>query len=108
MLALAAAQTPETVREHYETTYGEMRPAGYVAVGEFHYLGLDEARAAAEAADAAGTELVLLLSAYARGGIERSRQSSSDEYLRQVEQLASEGIRVGLAPHSVRACPREW
>ena len=34
---------------------------GYTAVGEFHYLGLAEARAAAEAAVAAGVELVLLL-----------------------------------------------
>src|SRR5262245_10676965 len=108
MPALAAVQTPDTVREGYEKTYREMRAAGYVAVGEFHYLGLDEARAAAEAASAAGMELVLLLSAYARGGIERSRQASPEEYLGQVEQLEAEGIRVGLAPHSVRACPREW
>jgi formimidoylglutamate deiminase len=108
MLELAATQTPESVRSEYEATYREMLAAGYVAVGEFHYLGLDEARAAAEAADAAGIELVLLLSAYARGGIERSRQSSTDEYFRQVEQLQTEGIRVGLAPHSVRACPRDW
>jgi formimidoylglutamate deiminase len=108
MLALAAAQTPETVRDGYERTYREMRAAGYVAAGEFHYLGLDEARAAAEAAAAAGIELVLLLSAYGRGGIERSRQESPDAYLAQVELLASEGIRMGLAPHSVRACPRDW
>jgi formimidoylglutamate deiminase len=63
---------------------------------------------AAEAAAAAGIELVLLLSAYARGGIERSCQSSPEEYFSQVEQLRAESIRVGLAPHSVRACPREW
>jgi formimidoylglutamate deiminase len=25
-----------------------------------------------------------------------------------VEELRTEGIRVGLAPHSVRACPAEW
>jgi formimidoylglutamate deiminase len=108
MLALAAAQTPESVRTGYEATYREMREAGYSAVGEFHYLGLDEARTAAEAAAAAGIELVLLLSAYARGGIERSCQSSPEEYFSQVEQLRAESIRVGLAPHSVRACPREW
>jgi formimidoylglutamate deiminase len=30
------------------------------------------------------------------------------EYLRQVEELRADGVRVGLAPHSVRACPREW
>jgi len=108
MLELAAAQTPERVRREYEEAYRGMRDAGYWAVGEFHYLGLDEARAAAGAAEAAGIELVLLLSAYARGGIERFRQASPDAYFAQLEQLRGDGIRVGVAPHSVRACPREW
>ena len=108
MLELASAQTPETVREEYEATYREMLAAGYSAVGEFHYLGLEAARAAAEAARAARIELVLLLSAYARGGLDFMRQESVAQYLGQVEQLQAEGIRVGLAPHSVRACPRDW
>ena len=68
MLELAAAQEPGRVRQEYEATYREMHAAGYRVVGEFHYLGLDEARASAAAAAAAGIELVLLLSAYARGG----------------------------------------
>jgi formimidoylglutamate deiminase len=85
-----------------------MRAAGYTAVGEFHYVGLAEAGAAAEAAREAGVELVLLLAAYARGGSERFRQASVADYLAQVETLAEAGVRVGLAPHSVRACPREW
>jgi formimidoylglutamate deiminase len=108
MLAEAERQTPATVRELYARAYREMRAAGYTAVGEFHYLGLDEARAAAEAAAEAGVELVLLLAAYARGGLPRMRQASPAEYLRQLESLRGEGIRVGVAPHSVRACPREW
>jgi formimidoylglutamate deiminase len=108
MLELASEQTPETVREGYEATYREMLAAGYAAVGEFHYLGLEEARAAAEAATAAGIQLVVLLSAYARGGLDFMRQDSVAEYVAQVEQLRAEGIRVGLAPHSVRACPRDW
>lgn len=108
MLELAERQTPQTVRAEYEQTYREMRAAGYTAVGEFHYLGLDEARAAAEAAGAAGIELVVLLTAYARGGLPRFRQASVDGYFEQVEGLRSEGIRVGLAPHSVRACPADW
>ena len=53
MLALAERQTPSTVRELYARTYREMRAAGYTAVGEFHYLGLDTAFAAAEAAEEA-------------------------------------------------------
>jgi formimidoylglutamate deiminase len=108
MLELAAAQTPERIRSEYVEVYRELRAAGYTAVGEFHYLGLEEGRAAAEAAGEAGIELVLLHVAYARGGIERFRQESVATYLDEVEQLRSGGIRVGVAPHSVRACPRDW
>jgi formimidoylglutamate deiminase len=108
MLDLAGGLTPGHVREGYVETYREMRAAGYTAVGEFHYVGLAEAHAAVEAAREAGIELVLLLSAYGRGGIDRFRQGSVADYLGQVEELAGAGARVGLAPHSVRACPREW
>jgi formimidoylglutamate deiminase len=108
MLELAAAQTPERVRREYVGVYRELRAAGYTAVGEFHYLGLDEGRAAADAAAESGIELVLLHVAYARGGIERFRQGSVADYLRELEELRTAGIRVGVAPHSVRACPRDW
>jgi formimidoylglutamate deiminase len=108
MLAEAARQTPGTVREEYEQTYAELFGAGYTAVGEFHYLGLDEAYAAIEAARAAGIEIVLLLAAYERGGLDRFRQRSVAEYLDQVEALRETGARVGVAPHSVRACSAEW
>jgi formimidoylglutamate deiminase len=108
MLALAEQQTPDSVRRDYAATYTEMRAAGYTAVGEFHYLGLDEARAAADAAREARIELVVVLAAYARGGLPRFRQDSVRDYLAQVDELASNGIRVALAPHSVRACPRGW
>jgi formimidoylglutamate deiminase len=108
MLELAAAQTPEGVRREYVGVYRELLAAGYTAVGEFHYLGLDEAHAAAEAAEEAGIELVLLHVAYARGGIERFRQESVAAYLRELEELRDAGMRVGVAPHSVRACPRDW
>lgn len=108
MIAEATRQTPETVRRDYADTYREMRAAGYTAVGEFHYLGLDEARAAGEAAREAGVELTLLLTAYARGGSPRFRQDSVAEYLAQVEELRASGLRVGCAPHSVRACPADW
>jgi formimidoylglutamate deiminase len=108
MLAEAERQAPELVRSSYETVYGELRAAGYTAVGEFHYLGLAEALSAAEAASAAGVELALLHVAYARGGLPRFRQESVAEYLSQVEELRERGHRVGLAPHSVRACPVEW
>jgi formimidoylglutamate deiminase len=108
MLREAERQTPASVREEYAATYCEMRAAGYTAVGEFHYLGFQEALGAHEAAAGAGIELVLLLAAYARGGLPRFRQGSPTEYLEQVESLRAHGARVGLAPHSVRACPADW
>jgi formimidoylglutamate deiminase len=108
MLDTARGLTPEQVRSEYEAVYREMQAAGYTAVGEFHYIGFPEAEAAVDAARAAGIELVLLLAAYGRGGIDRFRQGSAAEYLEQVERLRGAGARVGLAPHSVRACPADW
>ena len=108
MLDVARGLSPGQVREDYADTYREMRAAGYTAVGEFHYLGLPEAEAALEAAGEAEIEIVLLHAAYARGGLERFRQPSVAAYLRDVESLRDGGARVGLAPHSVRACPRDW
>ncbi len=108
MLAEAGRQTLELVRREYVLVYRELRRAGYTTVGEFHYLGFDEALAAVEAAEEAGIRIVLLLAAYGRGGLERFRQGSAAEYLRQVEDLRGRGIPVGVAPHSVRACPADW
>lgn len=108
MLAEAERQTPESVRREYAETYRELRAAGYTAVGEFHYLGLPEAHAAVDAAAEARIEIVVLLSAYARGGIPRFRQDSTAEYFLQLEELRERGVRVGCAPHSVRACPPDW
>lgn len=108
MLAEAERHTPDTVRSLYADVYREMIASGFTAVGEFHYLGAAEARAAADAAAEAGIGFVCLHVAYARGGIDRMRQPSVSAYLAEVESLASEGIAVGLAPHSVRACPPGW
>jgi formimidoylglutamate deiminase len=108
MLAEAERQTPELVRREYVEVYRELRSSGFTAVGEFHYLGYDEALAAVEAAEEAGIRLVLLLAAYGRGGRPRFRQDSAPDYLRQVEALRARDIAVGLAPHSVRACPSDW
>jgi formimidoylglutamate deiminase len=108
MLDLARRQTPATVEREYRAVYKEMLTAGYTGVGEFHYLGLEEARAAAQAAGEAGIELVLLHVAYERGGIDRFRQGSVAAYLDEVERLRADGIQVGVAPHSVRACTPAW
>jgi formimidoylglutamate deiminase len=108
MLAEAERQTPELVRREYTEVYRELRACGYTAVGEFHYLGFPEALAAVEAAEEAGVQIVVLLAAYGRGGLSRFRQESVADYLRQIEDLRGRDIRVGLAPHSVRACPADW
>ena len=108
MLDLARGQAPERVREDYRAVYEEMLGSGYTAVGEFHYLGFEEGRAAAEAASDAGIGFVLLHVAYERGGIDRFRQGSVAAYLDDVERLRGEGIQVGVAPHSVRACTPAW
>jgi formimidoylglutamate deiminase len=105
MLALAQGQSRGRVRESYVDVYRELLRAGYTAVGEFHYLGFDQALAAEEAASEAGIELVLLYAAYAA---EPFAQPSVGAYLHDVEELRRREIRVGVAPHSVRACPPDW
>ncbi len=105
MLALARCQTPELVKAEYVTTYEEMLHSGFTAVGEFHYLGFEAALAAADAAEEAGIEFVLLYAAYA---VPPFAQPSVAAYLEDVERLRARGLRVGVAPHSVRACPPDW
>ena len=107
MVALAEAITVEEIRREYVEVYRELRANGFTAVGEFHYLGLDEARAAAAAAAEAGVEFVCLYACYLRGGSARFRQESVAAYLQELEALRADGIRVGVAPHSVRACPAD-
>jgi formimidoylglutamate deiminase len=107
MIALAESITVADVRREYVEVYRELRANGFTAVGEFHYLGLDEARAAAEAAEEAGIAFVCLYACYLRGGIPRFRQGSVAEYLGELETLRGAGIAVGVAPHSVRACPAD-
>ena len=108
MLQEADRHTGDSVRALYVPTYREMRAAGYSAVGEFHYIGLDTAFAAAEAAAEAGIGFTCLHVAYGRGGLERMRQPSVAAYLTEIEALRDAGIDVGVAPHSVRGCPRDW
>jgi formimidoylglutamate deiminase len=107
MIRHAESLTVADVRREYVEVYGELRANGYTAVGEFHYLGLAEARAAAEAADEAGIAFTCLYACYLRGGSPRFRQESVAHYLRELEELRGAGVRVGVAPHSVRACPSD-
>lgn len=105
MVALAESLTVAQIEQEYVEVYRELKANGFTAVGEFHYLGLEEARAAAAAAADAGVAFVCVYACYLRGGSPRFRQSSVADYLRQLEQLRSAGVDVAVAPHSVRACP---
>ena len=79
MYAEAGRLDPDSAHEVALAAYGEMRSAGYVAVGEFHYphhrpdgSPYDPPNAMAEATMAAGAEagldVVLLMTAYERAG----------------------------------------
>ena len=105
MVALAESLTVAQIEQEYVEVYRELRENGFTAVGEFHYLGLDEARAAAAAAAEAGIAFVCVYACYLRGGSPRFRQSSVGDYLQELEQLRGDGVDVAVAPHSVRACP---
>jgi formimidoylglutamate deiminase len=128
MYAAATALDPDSIYAVSRAAYAEMRAAGYVAVGEFHYPHHRPdgrpypdpnamAKAVARAAADAGMELVLLMTAYERAGAGRPPAEGQRrfcdptvaDYLGRVDALAAEGLcRVGLAPHSVRAVSRPW
>jgi formimidoylglutamate deiminase len=124
MYALAGELVPDSIREVSRRCYGEMLSAGYTSVTEFHYVHHRPdgtpyrdpnalAKAVALAAEDAGIRLLLLPVAYARGGLQRFRDPSAQEFLQRVDDLRgwSEGrplVEVGVAAHSVRAVPQGW
>jgi formimidoylglutamate deiminase len=135
MFRLADALTPATMTGVAGRAYREMRAAGYGAVGEFHYVIHQPdgtpyeqpnvmAMTVAEAARAAGLEIVLLPAAYHRNGWDggdrppepgqrRFCDATVDAYLERVDALRAwaadrEGVHVGVAAHSVRAVPADW
>ncbi len=131
MYGLAETLNPDAVERIATLAFREMLAAGYTTVGEFHYLHhqpngdpYDDPEELSlrivSAARVAGIRLVLLYVAYARAGHglapnprqRRFIHPSSDAVLAAVERLRAIGARtgfdVGLAPHSVRACPADW
>jgi formimidoylglutamate deiminase len=132
MYRAAEALTPEEVYVASRQAFLEMALAGITSVGEFHYLHHQpdgtpyvERNALAyeviRAARDVGLRIVLLRVGYARAGFrvpENPRQrrfidKDVDAFLYAVQELIQEtkgqpGVSVGLAPHSVRAVPREW
>jgi formimidoylglutamate deiminase len=114
--------------------FAEMLRAGYTTVGEFHYLHHRRDGTAyrapnelairmIRAARDVGLRICLLRSAYHRGGFDtpatdrqrRFIEPDVDTYLDRLDQLQSDAIvadddavQVGVAPHSIRACPASW
>ena len=118
---------PEDVEVIAAQAYVEMLKAGYTAVGEFHYLHHDRdgtpygdvaemAGRVTAAARRAGIAITLLPALYDSGGFggvppaagQRRFLNDADRLLRIVEAAARRHrtdaeVRVGLAPHSLRA-----
>ena len=132
MYRAAAALDPDDVLAVARMAFHEMARAGVTAVGEFHYLVRDPegrpydapdllARQVIRAARDVGLRIALLRAAYARGGPgqpaslaqRRFVDAGPDEVVESAARLAALArtdacVSVGLAPHSVRACPAEW
>jgi formimidoylglutamate deiminase len=123
--------TPEDVEAIAAFAYMEMLERGFTSVGEFHYLHHDRdgtpyvdigelAGRIAAAATQTGIGLTLLPSFYAYGGFggaapapgQRRFLNTPDQFLALVARTreiaaAGRGMRVGVAPHSLRAVTPE-
>ncbi len=132
MYHVAGALDPESIGAISRVAFRELRRAGVATVGEFHYVqhqadGTPYAErtilsdAVIGAAKAEGLRIALLRVAYHRAGPGREAEPaqrrfcdpSVDLVLRDVEELRAKykddpDVRVGIAPHSVRAVPPEW
>ncbi len=132
MYAAALSLKAEDVYDVARLCFLEMLLAGFTTVGEFHYLQLDESgtpygdplelhKCVLQAATEVGIRIVLLNTAYVTGGVgaqlrwtqRRFVTPDLDKFLNDCEQLRSAATRyrnatMGVAPHSVRAVPREW
>lgn len=122
---------PEDLQAIAAQLYVEMLKRGYTAVGEFHYLHHDPVGAPysrlSEMADrivaasrASGIALTLLPVAYAHSGFggaeptegQRRFINDADRYAQLLDELFSayggdRNIRIGIAPHSLRAVTPE-
>jgi len=132
MYHLAARLTPEDVYALSRLAYAELALNGVTAVGEFHYLHhqadgtpyddrLELADAAVRAARDVGLRITLLRVLYARAGAGEPPSGAqrrfsdvnveaglADALALGARYASDECVNVGLAPHSVRAVPREW
>ena len=133
MYRCALALSPEEIYDVARMAFLEMTLAGITTVGEFHYLHrtptgspYDDpnllAKQVIRAAESVGIRIVLLRCAYVRAGFElppdpgqiRFIEPGAEKFLRDAETLRNEiaamppTVSFGMAPHSVRAVPREY
>ncbi len=132
MYRIAEGLTPESMERFARVAYRELRAAGVRTVGEFHYMHhaqdgspyqdrLELSHAVIRAARAEGLRICLLRVAYERAGPGRPAEAEQrrfcdpivDLVVQDVEALLShyggdEDVRIGVAPHSVRATSSEW
>lgn len=132
MYRLANELTPESLDRIARVAFRELRLAGVRTVGEFHYVHHQAdgtpyadrtllAQVVVEAARAEGLRVALLRVAYHRAGPGRAAEPEQRRFcdadvadvLRDVDDLRARyanapDVRVGLAPHSVRAVPPAW
>jgi formiminoglutamate deiminase len=132
MYRAATSLTPESLERVSRVAFRELRRAGVRTVGEFHYIHHQPdgtpydhrtllSEIVVEAARAEGLRVALLRVAYQRAGPGRAPEKGQrrfcdpdlDSVLADVEALIAKykgapDVRVGLAPHSVRAVPPGW
>jgi formiminoglutamate deiminase len=132
MYALADRLTPEQMHAIARVAYRELHQAGVRTVGEFHYVHhqpggvpYDDrtvlAEAVIQAARDEGLRIALLRVVYARAGAGRAPEGAQkrfsdtklDDAFSDIESLerkyaGAADVRIGIAPHSVRAVPPDW
>ncbi len=132
MYELAESLTPESIRAVSSIAFRDLHRRGVRTVGEFHYVHHRPDGApyedrtimsdvVIEAALEAGLRVGLLRVVYHRAGPglapsgaqRRFSDASLDDALRDVDALAKRyagdpRVRIGVAPHSVRAVPPAW
>ena len=132
MYDAARALDEASIEAVSRVAFRELRRVGVRTVGEFHYVQHQPdgtpyaqrtllAEAVVRAAKYEGLRVALLRVAYHRAGPGREAEPGQKRFcdpdvehvLRDVEYLRGlykddPDVRVGVAPHSVRAVPKEW
>jgi formimidoylglutamate deiminase len=132
MYHLASSLTPESIDRISRVAFRELFAAGVRTVGEFHYIHHQTdgtpygertllSEVVVEAARASGLRVCLLRVAYHRAGPGKDAEpgqrrfcdASVEDVLADVDALRAKyagapDVRVGVAPHSVRAVPPSW